>query len=149
MSLSIDEELLLAVPLYKFFIIPNTKQGITSCIYLISKPLTSVKIDIMPSPIKIGVLGSMQFLTIANSYRLGYFFEFSEERTTIYSDHITIGPSDVTLASIKDTEVLFSDNNINLIRCKALNAYCILQSCNLDFPVVNTLVTKLKLELEA
>jgi hypothetical protein len=126
--------------------LPRTPQGLFASLFLYKRPIHGIEVSVSEKPIVLGAHGKLYFLSVAESYRIGYLIESVRAYTIIDTNFIFVGRQEEKQKKVKHVEVLHTDNHIHVIRCRSTHSHLIVPVCNLDFPKVVSLSNKIEEE---
>lgn len=125
---SITKDTFLRLPLQR------TPPGMMTSVYLVNRPIVGVPVKMSEKPISLGEHGSLYFLSILDSYKLGYLIDTQLVSTLIQPRCLYVGKREPNVKALKTINTIFSDQHISILNCRELASYLIVPICNEDFP---------------
>lgn len=136
----------LSLKTFKQVALPDVPQGMVSSVYLYNRPVSGVDVTLSEKPIVLGAHGKLFFVSVADSYRIGYLIQSVRAYTIVDANFVMVGRTEDRYKRVKQVEVLHTDANLHVIRCRTTNSHLIVPVCTLDFPKVEPLAYRLEEE---
>jgi hypothetical protein len=125
---SLPKETFMRIPLQR------TPPGMMSTIYLVNRPIIGVHVNLSEKPINLGEYGSVYFISVSDSYRIGYMIDTALVTTFLQPKCLHVGKRETNIRALKNINIIYSDQYISILSCREINSYMIIPICNEDFP---------------